>query len=58
MTIRDKDWEKIKEAFFIPRNSIELEKREIYLLHRNEKSKMPDDGKIYSKQLCFFTEQK
>jgi len=37
ITIRDKDWDKIKEAFFIPRDPLELEKREIYLLHKNGK---------------------
>jgi site-specific DNA-methyltransferase (adenine-specific) len=37
ITVRDKDWDKIKEAFFIPRDPLELEKREIYLLHKNGK---------------------
>jgi site-specific DNA-methyltransferase (adenine-specific) len=32
ITIRDKDWDKIKEAFVIPQNPLELEKREIYLI--------------------------
>lgn len=37
VTIRDKDWGKIKEAFLIPRDPLELEKREIYLLCENGK---------------------
>lgn len=32
ITIRDKDWDKIKEAFIVPHNPLELEKREIYLI--------------------------
>ncbi|MGC8964308.1 MAG: DNA-methyltransferase [Brevinematia bacterium] len=39
ITIRDKDWDKIKDAFIIPRDPLELEKREIYLLHNKEKTK-------------------
>ena len=35
ITIRHKDWEKIKEAFVIPKDPLELEKREIYLLEKN-----------------------
>jgi site-specific DNA-methyltransferase (adenine-specific) len=34
ITVRDKDWEKIKDAFVIPTDPLELEKREIYLLHK------------------------
>jgi len=37
ITVRDKDWNKIKDAFFIPKDPLELEKREIYLLHKNRK---------------------
>ena len=37
ITVRDKDWEKIKDAFFIPKDPLELEKGEIYLLHKNGK---------------------
>jgi site-specific DNA-methyltransferase (adenine-specific) len=37
ITVRDKDWDKIKEAFFIPRDQLELEKGEIYLIHKNGK---------------------
>ncbi|MGQ9817480.1 MAG: hypothetical protein ACUVQ3_06000, partial [bacterium] len=31
ITVRDKDWAKIKRAFFIPKDPLELEKGEIYL---------------------------
>jgi len=34
ITVRDKDWEKIKNAFVIPTDPLELEKREICLLHK------------------------
>jgi len=37
ITIRDKDWDKIKDAFFIPKDPLELEKGEIYLLHKKWK---------------------
>jgi site-specific DNA-methyltransferase (adenine-specific) len=37
ITIRDKDWNKIRGAFFIPQDPLELEKEEIYLLHKNGK---------------------
>ncbi|MBT9144464.1 MAG: Modification methylase BamHI [candidate division WS2 bacterium] len=37
ITIRNKDWDKIKDAFFVPKDPIELEKGEIYLLHKNGK---------------------
>ena len=36
ITIRDKDWDKIKELFIIPEKPEELEKKEIYLLHQKE----------------------
>lgn len=45
ITIRDKDWDKIKDAFVIPKNLLDLEKREIYLAHkkgRTIKSKLID----------------
>ena len=41
ITIRDKDWHKIKEAFAIPANPKELEKREIYLLDKMVNKKNP-----------------
>jgi len=37
ITIRDKDWNKVKSAFFIPEDPLELEKREIHLLHKIRK---------------------
>jgi site-specific DNA-methyltransferase (adenine-specific) len=38
ITIRDKDWEKIKDAFVIPADPLELEKKEIYLMHEKERT--------------------
>ncbi|MGQ9848403.1 MAG: DNA methyltransferase, partial [Bacteroidales bacterium] len=38
ITVRDKDWDKIKDAFVIPTGPLELEKREIYLLHKKGKT--------------------
>jgi site-specific DNA-methyltransferase (adenine-specific) len=32
ITVRDKDWNRIKDAFFIPKDPIELEKREIHIM--------------------------
>lgn len=37
ITVRDKDWNKIKEAFMIPERNLELEKREIYLLRKQKR---------------------
>lgn len=37
ITLRDKDWNKIKEAFIIPQDPLELERREIYLVHKKER---------------------
>jgi len=34
ITVRDKDWDKIKDAFSIPTDPLELEKREICLLNK------------------------
>lgn len=34
ITIGDKDWDKIKDAFSIPTDPLELEKREICMLHK------------------------
>jgi len=39
ITVRDKDWNKVKDAFLIPKNPLELEKREIQLLHKHKKRK-------------------
>lgn len=38
MTVRDKDWDKIKEAFVIPQDPLELEKREIQLRYKKGKT--------------------
>ncbi len=38
ITVRDKDWNKIKEAFIIPKNPLELEKMEIQLLGKKRKA--------------------
>ena len=37
ITIRNKDWDKIKDAFVIHSNPLELEKKEIQLRHRKRK---------------------
>jgi len=38
VTIRSKDWEKIKEEFFIPKDPLELEKKGIHLMQNNAKA--------------------
>lgn len=38
ITVRDKDWNKVKEAFVIPEKPLELEKREIYLLNKKRRN--------------------
>ncbi len=38
ITLRGQDWEKIKDAFLIPEHPLELEKREICLLHKKRKT--------------------
>lgn len=37
ITIRDKDWAKVKDAFLIPQDPLELEKREIQLLRKKRR---------------------
>lgn len=37
ITVRDKDWDKVKDAFVIPRDPLELEKNGICLLRKNTK---------------------
>jgi len=39
VTVRDKDWNKIKDAFLIPRDPLELEKREMQPLYIHKKRK-------------------
>ncbi len=36
-TVRDKDWDKIKDVFVIPADPLELEKKEIYLLYKKKR---------------------
>jgi site-specific DNA-methyltransferase (adenine-specific) len=36
ITVRGKDWNKIKDAFLVPQDPLELEKREIRLLHKKK----------------------
>jgi site-specific DNA-methyltransferase (adenine-specific) len=38
ITVRDKDWNKIKEAFAIPEKPLDLEKREICLLNKKREN--------------------
>jgi site-specific DNA-methyltransferase (adenine-specific) len=38
ITIRDKDWDKIKGAFVIPKDPLELERSEIYLLNKKRRT--------------------
>ena len=38
ITVRGKDWNKIKDAFLTPQDPLELEKREIRLLHKKRKT--------------------
>jgi len=54
ITIRDKDWAKIKDAFVIPKSPSELEKREIYLL--TEMSRMIEYELIGEMQKGLFSE--
>lgn len=42
ITIRDKDWNKIRDAFVIPDNPLELEKNEIYLKNK-KRSKIKNE---------------
>ncbi|MEO0070561.1 MAG: DNA methyltransferase [candidate division WOR-3 bacterium] len=39
ITIRDKDWQKIKDAFILPADSAELEQKEISLKKRSKRVK-------------------
>jgi len=59
MTVRDKDWDKIKDAFVIPQAPLELEKGEICLLHKKKKAvKYEIPGEIQSDLLSLFREKK
>lgn len=51
VTIRDKDWVKIKDAFVIPENPLELEKQKICPIHKKRKTMKSEDfiaGEIQS----------
>ena len=37
ITVRDKDWNKIKDAFLVPQDPLELEKQGIHLLHSKKR---------------------
>jgi site-specific DNA-methyltransferase (adenine-specific) len=39
ITVRDKDWDKVKDAFIIPTDPLELEKSKICLRHKKRKPK-------------------
>jgi site-specific DNA-methyltransferase (adenine-specific) len=43
VTLRDKDWVKIKDYFVIPENPLELEKREICPIHKKRKTMKSKD---------------
>jgi site-specific DNA-methyltransferase (adenine-specific) len=58
-TIRGKDWDKLREAFLIPQDPLELEKREIHLLHEHKeprKHKPCESPKVTQGQLIFVHE--
>jgi len=51
VTLRDKDWVKIKDAFIIPENPLELEKQKICPIHKKRKTMKSEDftvGEIQS----------
>jgi len=45
VTVRDKDWDKIKDAFIIPSDPLELEKSKIYLCYKNRKTTKQNKAK-------------
>ena len=51
VTARDVDWKKIKEAFYIPNDPIELEKREICLLQKSKSLQKPRSAENVQKNL-------
>ena len=38
ITVRDKDWSKVRDAFLVSRDPLELEKRQIQLLHKKRET--------------------
>jgi len=57
ITVRDKDWDEIKDAFIIPQDSIELERREIQLLRKKRKTIGRKTAKIMQGSLLPLSEQ-
>jgi len=59
ITIRSKDWDKIKDAFFIPKDNLELEKKEIHLTYKKKRIKehIPVN-EIQNNLFPFFKEKK
>jgi len=58
ITIREKDWGKIKDAFVIPSDPLELEKREICLHYKKKKSKRYDLDKTIQSDLFSLCREK
>jgi len=59
ITVRDKDWDKIKNAFIIPQDPLELEKREICLMHKKRMQiNMKVSSGVQSNLLSFYDVQK
>ncbi len=55
-TIRDKDWDKIKEAFVISQDPLELERNEIYLSHKYSGTTRIEIVKGRQQNLCLVCE--
>jgi site-specific DNA-methyltransferase (adenine-specific) len=58
ITVRDKDWAKIKDAFVIPKDPLELEKRKIYMLNKKGKTakhKVKVESEIQSELFSIFS---
>jgi site-specific DNA-methyltransferase (adenine-specific) len=58
ITVRDKDWNKLKDAFLIPQDPLELEKREIQLLHKRRKTIKRETAKEMQSSLLPLWEQR
>lgn len=57
VTVRDADWEKIKEEFVIPVDPLQLEKHEILMRHGNTKRK-PKYKEMATAQNALFVREK
>ncbi len=55
-TVRDKDWDKIKDAFVIPKEPSKLEKSEIYLSHKYSGAIKLEITKGKQQNLCLVCE--